>query len=63
MTRKAKQRRRQDPRDSYSAMDRALNAALARRGDETAKDRQKAFGRRGWRPAVVLDESGKLDVV
>jgi hypothetical protein len=63
MTRKAKQRRRQDPRDSYASMDRGINAALERRGNETPKDRQRAFGRRGWRPAVVLDVAGKLDVV
>jgi hypothetical protein len=55
MTRKQKQRRRQDPRDSFAAMDRALNEALARRGGETPKDRQKAFGRIGKRPAGVLD--------
>jgi hypothetical protein len=58
MTRKAKQRRKQDPRDAYASMDRALNAALARRGNETPKDRQRAFGRTGKRPAVVLDVAG-----
>jgi hypothetical protein len=53
MTRKAKQRRRHDPRDSYASMDKALNAALARRGNETPKDRQRAFGRTGKRPAAL----------
>lgn len=50
-----KRRRRPDPRDSYSNLNRGLNAALARRTKETPKDRQKAFGRIGKRPAGVLD--------
>jgi hypothetical protein len=55
MTRKEKRRRRADPRDSYSALDRALNAALARRGNETAQERQRAFGRTGKRPPGTAD--------
>jgi len=55
MTRKAKQRRRQDPKDSYAALDRALNAALARRNSETPQERQKSFGRIGKRPPGVSD--------
>jgi hypothetical protein len=55
MTRKAKQRRRADPRDSYSAMNRGLNAALARRGNETPTARQRAFGRTGKRPVGTAD--------
>jgi len=55
MTRKEKQRKRQVPKDSYAAMNRALKAALARRNRETAQGRQKAFGRIGKRPPGVLD--------
>lgn len=40
---------------SYTALDRALNAALERRTKETPRDRQKAFGRVGRRPPGVLD--------
>jgi hypothetical protein len=58
MTRKAKQRRRQDPRDSCAAMDRALNAYLERRSKEAAQERQKAFGRIGKRPPGV--RAGRL---
>jgi hypothetical protein len=47
MTRKAKQRRRQDPRDTCSAMERGLNAALERLSNETTRDRQKVFARMG----------------
>jgi hypothetical protein len=42
-------------KDSDVALDRGLNAALERRTKETPRDRQKAFGRRGTRPAGVLD--------
>ena len=42
-------------RDSYAALDRGLNAALQRRGKESLRDRQRAFGRVGRRPSGVLD--------
>ena len=42
-------------KDSYAALDRGLNAALERRTKETARDRQKAFGRAGRRPVGALD--------
>jgi hypothetical protein len=53
LTQKEKRHRRAEQRrqDSYENMDRALNAALARRGNETSKDRQRAFGRTSKRPA------------
>jgi hypothetical protein len=52
MIKSAKRPRR---KDSYAALDRGLNAALERRTKETPRDRQKAFGRIGKRPAAVLD--------
>jgi hypothetical protein len=39
-------RKRPKRKDSLSALDRGLNAALERRFKETPLDRQKAFGRR-----------------
>jgi hypothetical protein len=42
-------------KDSHSDLNRALDAAIERLTGETAKDRQKAFGRVGRRPPGVLD--------
>ena len=50
-----KQAKRPKSKDSHTALDRGLNAALERRTKETPKDRQKAFGRVGRRPPGVLD--------
>jgi hypothetical protein len=48
-------RKRPKRKDSLSALDRGLNAALERRTKETPRDRQRAFGRVGRRPPGVLD--------
>ena len=47
--------KRSKRRDSYAALDRGLNVALQRRGKESPRDRQRAFGRVGRRPPGVLD--------
>jgi hypothetical protein len=49
-----KARKRPERKGSYTAMNRALDAAIKRRTGETPKDRQKAFGRIGKRPSGVL---------
>jgi hypothetical protein len=51
----SKPAKRPKRKDSYAAMNRALDAAIQRRTGETPRERQKAFGRLGRRPPGVLD--------
>jgi hypothetical protein len=51
----SKPAKRPKRKDSYTALERGLNAAIERHTKETPRDRQRAFGRLGKRPPGMLD--------